>query len=104
MEHNQISTDLASFLDDVFSPSESFARLFANAYIDTPAKTCINADFMDVALVSSALTSLLKYQLEQFACKLQEQIGTVEILQPWDDNPIKRDVFNVRVAKKEQVL
>ncbi|WP_027185645.1 hypothetical protein [Desulfovibrio inopinatus] len=101
MKYDEHSINLSDFIDDVLTPSESFARLFANAYINTPAKTCINADFMDVAEVSGALASLTRHRLQQFACKLQEQIGLVQVMQPRSDNLVECEIRNVQVKKKE---
>lgn len=105
MGQNDISEDLDTFLDRLLEPSEAFARIFMNAYIDVMFSegkaSGIKANFDDVAQVSGALTTLTRLRLQQLSSILQQHIGDVEVLQPSRDIVINYEINGVEVKRKE---
>jgi len=105
MERNDFSEDLETFVDRVLEPSESFARLFQNAYVgvmlDHRMTVEIKANFNDVAQVSGALTTLTRFRLQQFVDRLQEQVGRVEVMQPRRDIVVDYEVSQVEIEKPQ---
>ena len=100
MECNGFSTDLESFIDNVLEPSESFARLCQKAYDNVMLDHGIKAEFMDIAQISGALTSLTRYRLQEFANKLKEQVGPVAVIQPRGSIAVDYQVTQVQIGEK----
>lgn len=98
MERND---NLVAFIDDLLEPSESFARIFQNAYVElmlTQGNSGAKADFNDVAQVSGALNSLTRFRLQQFVDRLQEKVGQVHVVVPTTNQVVDLEVQEVRIA------
>ena len=106
MGQNDFNDDLDTFFDRLLEPSEAFARIFQNAYVDAMMLTGkqfeIKATFEDVAQVSGALTSLTRLRLQQLAGCLQEKVGEVEVLIPRRDMiVVDYEIDGVEVKTKQ---
>lgn len=107
MSYDDYSLDVAFFINQVLEPSESFARLFQNAHIDAMTNhgmdVEIKANFNDVGEVSGALTSLTRFRLQQFAEKLEERVGSVQVMQHRKDIAVDYEVCGVKVEMEEHL-
>lgn len=101
MERDEYPTNLQEFIENVLEPSESLARLLRDAFIDmallTHSASGLKTSFNDMAQISGALTSLTRYRLQEFAERLQEHVGEVQVMQPEKNITIDYEVCGVQI-------
>lgn len=92
--------DLESFIDEVMSPSASFARICMESTDNAPDEVhWPKVKLYDIAEVVGALASLSRYRMHEFAKELERFMeGNVDVIQPTD--PLYRvKVQGVRLDK-----